>query len=63
MRTTYERGTKARLSLSGGQHAPVNMADSMENRSERDEAWRTSVAGLFHGSKEAIEVPKNFKDL
>ena len=30
MRRTYERGTKARLSFSGGPHAPVNMADSME---------------------------------
>ena len=27
---TYERGTKARLSFSGGPLAPVNMADSME---------------------------------
>ena len=30
MRRAYERGTKARLSFSGGLHAPVNMADSME---------------------------------
>ena len=30
MRRTYEHGTKARLSFSGGPHAPVNMADSME---------------------------------
>ena len=30
MRTMYVRGTKARLSFSGGPHAPVNMADSME---------------------------------
>ena len=30
MRRTYERGTKARLSFSGGPYAPVNMADSME---------------------------------
>ena len=30
MRRTYERGTKARLSFSGGPHAPVNRADSME---------------------------------
>ena len=27
---TYERGTKARLSFSGGPRVPVNMADSME---------------------------------
>ena len=31
MRRTFERVTKARLSFSGGPHAPVNMADSMEN--------------------------------
>ena len=30
MRRTYERGTKARLSFSGGPHALVNMTDSME---------------------------------
>ena len=30
MRRTYEHVTKARLSFSGGPHAPVNMADSME---------------------------------
>ena len=30
MRRTYERGTKARLSFSGGPHAPVNLADSMK---------------------------------
>ena len=26
----HERGTKARLSFSDGPHAPVNMAESME---------------------------------
>ena len=30
MRRMYERGTKARLTFSGGPHAPVNIADSME---------------------------------
>ena len=30
MRRAYERGTKARLTFSGGPYAPVNMADSME---------------------------------
>ena len=30
MRRTYERGTKARLSFSGGPYAPANMADIME---------------------------------
>ena len=53
MRRTFERGTKARLSFSVGPHAPVNMADSMENA----DSWTVP------GSKEAMEVPKNFKDL
>ena len=53
MRRTFQHGTRARLSLSGGPHAPVNMADSMENAG----SWTVS------GSKEAMEVPKNFKDL
>ena len=53
MRRTFERGTKARLSFSVGPHAPVNMADSMENAG----SWTVP------GSKEAMEVPKNFKDL
>ena len=30
MRRTFKRGTKARLSLSGGPHAPANIASSME---------------------------------
>ena len=30
MRRTHEPGTKARISFSGGPHAPVNMANSME---------------------------------
>ena len=37
MRRTYERGTKANLSFSGGPHAPVNMADSMEEVNVRGE--------------------------
>ena len=53
MRRMFKRGAKARLTFSGGPHAPVNMADSMENAG----SWTVS------GSKEAIEVPKNFKDL
>ena len=48
-----ERGAESRLGFSGGPHAPVNMADSMENAG----SWTVS------GSKEAMEVPKNFKDL
>ena len=42
---------KVRLCFSGGRHIPVNMTDSMEN------------AGSSTESKEAMEVPKNFKDL
>ena len=53
MRTTCKRGNRARLSFSGGPHAPVNMAESMENAG----SWTVS------GSKEAMEVPKKFKDL
>ena len=53
MHTMFERGAKARLSFSGGPHAPVNMADSMENAG----SWTVS------GSKEAMEVPKNSKNL
>ena len=54
MHTTYERCTKARLNLLWwASHAPVNMADSMENAG----SWTVS------GFKEAMEVPKNFKDL
>ena len=52
MRRTYERGTRARLNFSGGPHAPVNMAESINAGSCTDS-----------GSKEAMEVPKNFKDL
>ena len=53
MHRTFEHGTKARLSFSGGPHTPVNMADSMENAG----SWTVS------GSKEAIEVSKNSKGL
>ena len=53
MRRTFERGTRLKLSFSGGPHAPVNMADSMENAG----SWTVS------GSKEVTEVLKNFKDL
>ena len=53
MRRTFGRYAKARLSFSGGSHAPVNMADSMKN----------DGSSTVSGSKEAMEVPKNFKDL
>ena len=52
MRRRCECCTKARLP-SGGSHAPVNMADSMED------AGRWTVSGF----KEAMEVQKNFQDL
>ena len=47
MLRTFERGTKARLSFSGGPHALVNMAGSMENAS----------SSTVSGSEEAKEVP------
>ena len=50
---TIECSTKVRLSFSGGPHTPVIMADSMENAG----SWTAS------GSKEVMEVQKNFKDL
>ena len=53
MRRTLKPGTKARLSFSGGPHAPVNMADSMENGG----SWTVSE------SKKATTAPKDFKDL
>ena len=53
MRRASKRGTKTRFSFSGGPHTPVNMAGSIENAG----SWTVS------GSKEAMEVPKNFKDL
>ena len=40
MRRTFERGTKVRLNFSGGPHAPVNMADSIEEANEGGEKSR-----------------------
>ena len=40
MRRTYKCDTKARLSFSGGPHAPVNMADSIEEENEGGEKRR-----------------------
>ena len=51
MRRTFGLGTKARLSYSGGPHAPLNMADG------------TAGSSTVSESKEAMEVLKNFKDL
>ena len=53
MRRTFACGTRARLSFPDGPQAPVNMADSMEKVS----SWTVCA------SKEAMEVPKIFKDL
>ena len=52
MHRMFECSAKVRLSFSGGPHASVNMADSMENASK----------STVPGSKEAMEVPKNFKN-
>ena len=54
MRRTFKCSTKARLSFSGGPHAPVNMVDIVVN-----------VGSLtVPGSKEAMGVLKiDFKDL
>ena len=50
MRRTYERGTKATLSFSGGPHAPVNMADSVEEvnvgRKNKRRKWHVCCAVL-----------------
>ena len=49
MRRTFERGTNARLSFSGGPHASVNMVDSMEEVNEGGEKcrkWRICCAVL-----------------
>ena len=51
MRKTFERGTKARLSFPGEQHASVNMRNSMQ----------LPVGRLFLVPyKEAMKGPKNF---
>ena len=52
MRRTYARGTKARLSFSGGPHAPVNMGDSMEE---------VNVGGKKKNAEDAI--PETFAAL
>ena len=53
MRGTFEHGTKARVSFSGAPHASVNLAGSMEN----------AGSSIVSGSKEAMDVLKNFKAL
>ena len=54
MRRTYERCTKARLSFSGGRHAPVNMADSMENAG----SWTVSGS---RGDESPEELSKTWR--
>ena len=51
----FEGSAKVRLSFSGKPHAPINKADSMENAG--------SMTSVVSGSKEVMEVLKNFKDL
>ena len=45
MRRTHERGTKARLSFSGGPHAPANMADQYGRSEYRWEKCRKCYSG------------------
>ena len=54
MRRTYERGTKARLSFSGGPHAPVNMAESTEE---------VNVGGKNVGNGTILRTPSLRKSL
>ena len=70
MRRTYARGTKTRLSFSGGPHAPVNMADSMEegNISEKKRRkWHVCCAVLRYISyakfSKLLEVLRDFHRL
>ena len=56
MRRTFERYTKARLSFSGGPHAPVNMADSMENAG----SWKLGVRNTAQYSAANVPFPALF---
>ena len=47
MHRTYEHGTKARLSFSGGPHAPVNIADSMEEVNVGGKNTRNGILKTF----------------
>ena len=62
MRTTHERDTKARLSFSGGLHAPVNMAGSME---EVDVGGKTQEMAHLRYAKfsQILEVLRDFHRL
>ena len=67
MRRTYERGIKARLSFSGGPHAPVNMAESMEERKKTRRKWHVCCAVLRYISyakfSQILEVLQDFDRL
>ena len=67
MRRTYERGTKARLSFSGGPHAPVNMAGSMEEVNAGGQKPRRKCAVLCYISyakfSQILEVLRDFHRL
>ena len=47
MHRTYEHGTKARLSFSGEPHAPVNIADSMEEVNVAGKNTRNDILKTF----------------
>ena len=69
MRRTYECGTKARLSLSGGPHTPVIMADGMEANvgGENYGKWQVCCAVLRYISyakfPQVLEVLRDFHRL
>ena len=70
MRRAYERGTKARLSFSGGPHAPVNMTDSMEEVNvggKKRRKWQVCCAVLRYISyakfSQILEVLREFHRL
>ena len=62
MRRTYESGIKARLSFSGGSHAPVNMADSMEvNVGGKNPEGNGTLAALYCAIFRTPSFRKSFK--
>ena len=70
MRRMYKRGTKARLSFSGGPYAPVNMADSMEEVNvggKKRRKWHVCCAVLRYISyakfSQILEVLRDFHRL
>ena len=70
MRRAYERGTKARLNFFGGPHAPVNMADSVEELNEVGEKCRKwhsrnfcSAALRYISYATLSQIPEVLRDL